>query len=307
MVWDLSPKPRRLRTFAGNVVKISDDLRKTVVFIGTQSVPEGEFRAFGTGFLIHYEGVTYLVTAQHIAAGLGEDPFAIRVNIAYGGSKTIHVDLLESSERWRSLPDGSADLAIIAFTKQQSWWDVKFLDEDMLLRAPDAENVGVGDLCYTIGLFRLLQGKRRNLPVVHPGSVALMPSDELLPVKDWLQEDRTRHVHGYLVASHSMNGLSGAPVFVRSTTVLKDLPGGRSPVIWPELPVRLMGIWMSAWDAPPAQAIAVERGVDVRVSLGFGIVVPTFKLIELLDLPEERSRRAEARKHMSIDQLAKPD
>lgn len=78
-------------------------------------------------------------------------------------------------------------------------------------------NIGVGNFTYTIGLFRLLSGEKRNLPVCHFGTIAMLPGDERIPVTDWTDPDGRRRilVEGYLVKSQSLNGLSGSPVFVR--------------------------------------------------------------------------------------------
>ena len=35
--------------------------------------------------------------------------------------------------------------------------------------------IDVGDLCYTVGLFRFIFGKKTNLPLVHSGNIALFP------------------------------------------------------------------------------------------------------------------------------------
>jgi hypothetical protein len=79
------------------------------------------------------------------------------------------------------------------------------------------ENYGAGSFTYTVGLFRLMSGEKRNLPVCHFGTIAVLPGDEKIPVKDWRDPEKKRliFVEGYLVETHSLSGLSGSPVFVR--------------------------------------------------------------------------------------------
>src|SRR3954452_13261064 len=80
MPYDFSRKPVGLRSFASKVMRVPDDLRRCVVFIGRVDGPSGEgFKAVGTALLVRYERFGYLVTVQHIAAGFGDGPFAVRL------------------------------------------------------------------------------------------------------------------------------------------------------------------------------------------------------------------------------------
>jgi hypothetical protein len=36
----------------------------------------------------------------------------------------------------------------------------------------------------------------------------------------------------------------------------------------------LIGVWQGAWDAPPGEVLGVERGKNIRVPVGMGVVVP---------------------------------
>src|SRR5437764_14482248 len=87
-----------------------------------------------------------------------------------------------------------------------------------------SQRVGIGDLTYTVGLFRLLSGNKRNLPIVHSGIVSMMPSDERIPVRDWRPPHGRIFVEGYLVETGSLEGLSGSPVFMHPTITVSALP-----------------------------------------------------------------------------------
>ena len=60
----------------------------------------------------------------------------------------------------------------------------------------------------------------------------------------------------------------------------------------------LLGLWQGAWDAPPGEVFGAEHGSETRVPVGMGIVVPTVRLIEVLNshaLQEQREMRRAAR------------
>lgn len=70
-----------------------------------------------------------------------------------------------------------------------SKYDVLYIPDHMIGWA-DGHNIGIGDMCYTIGLFHLLSGKKRNLPIVHTGNIALLPEDEKISVKREFKESQ---------------------------------------------------------------------------------------------------------------------
>jgi len=81
--------PARREPFFGNpgaYVRIAEDLRKCVVFVGYDGAPnEGGIHCIGTAFLMIYKNAPYLITAKHIALEFGGDPFLVRVNRHDGG------------------------------------------------------------------------------------------------------------------------------------------------------------------------------------------------------------------------------
>ena len=119
-----------------------------------------------------------------------------------------------------------------------------------------------------------MAGERRNLPVVHFGSIALLPGDERIPVRDWERpwENCTRKIEGYLVESHSIQGLSGSPVFARAHVEFSELPttdGDKVDVLLPSKNLGLLGVWQRAWDAPPDEVHAKFVGQNIRVPIGY--------------------------------------
>jgi len=65
-------------------------------------------------------------------------------------------------------------------------------------------------------------------------------------------------------------------------------------IMWPMVQLRLLGLWQGSWDAPPDQILASEPGTGGgRVPIGMGVVVPCYKIVELLDSPEAKKDRDE--------------
>jgi hypothetical protein len=266
----------------------------------------------------------YLVTARHLAYQLKSDPsqtksdpFLVRINKKDGTAENIYADQVE----WFEHSDTNVDVALVVLhITSSTLYDVTylhgpdlFLDEDRLVR----ENVGVANLTYTVGLFRLLTGEKRNLPICHFGAIALMPGDEKVPIRDWTDPEpdpkkrRRIFVEAYLVEAQSVAGLSGSPVFVRLEenvnfgAALKRPDGSNSELLAiPRAQLRLLGLWQGAWEAPPDEVKAAQSGT-VLVPVGMGVVVPCAKIIELLDRKDVKEQR-EKFKQQSQPPAAEP-
>jgi hypothetical protein len=300
-------------------MRIEDSVRDTVVFLGypTDDPAKGGIDCIGTGFLLLYDGFPYLVTVRHVAEVLGNDPFMIRVNRYDGGSDNIPVD----NVKWYYDSDPTIDIAVIPFDlpnrkehygryiddKKETWWWNK----------ARKYGAGIGDFCYTVGLFRLLAGSKRNMPIVHFGTIARTMSsweNETIPIKDWRDPDgkKTIQTNAYLIESQSLAGLSGSPVFIRASNLMvrpDDIaanPGsspediGDAVAMWR---LHLLGVWQGAWDAPPDEVLGAEVGKEVRVPVGIGVVIPADHIhyaLEGDELKAMRNRLREERQAASV-------
>ncbi len=275
-------------------VRISEDLRKCVAFIGVEDdTPGGAgIRCVGTCFFAAYDKCRYLVTVKHVVLSIADAPYRLRLNRTDGLSGNLDIEV--GDVRWLSHPDPDVDLAVAPFQ-----YDLNALGNDIRYLAgfegipPGFAGFDCGDFTYTIGLFRLLFGKKRNLPVVHSGNIALLPSDEKISVRDWENPDKTRHVEGYLVQSESIEGLSGAPSFARPHIEFSDMPtaGGPRAVLLPLRDLGFLGVWQGAWDARADEARVASVGREMRVPVGMGIVIPAYKLKEIFEMPELKQDR----------------
>lgn len=300
----LGRRQRLSYAFEPPLMRLTEDARRSVVFLGHTADPglSSTFLAKATGFFVFYKGIKYLVTAAHVALEFGDDPFDLRVNFKDGNKDgrggLVHVDPgTDQMDRWFLHPDPSVDVAVLAFPYdfRAAGWDQKACGGDLLIDDAEVQrlDIGPGDTCYAVGLFRLLQGHERNLPIVHRASIAAMAGDDLIPVRNWRGTGKVE-TRTYLVEASNMKGLSGAPVFVRPTinvmanrfSVGKDrepIPGRIAGLGAPSSDVYLLGIWAASWDAQPDEVRALDQGVEARVPMGFGVVVPTSCLLELLE------------------------
>jgi hypothetical protein len=271
-------------------VRLHQDMRKTVVFIGRRLI-DGTFDSIGTAFFLAHRGLAHLVTAKHIALPLGDDPFDIRLNTPDGQSGTLHVDGgLGHHMDWFFHEDPDVDVAIapFRFDGKPDEIEYKFLPSEMILdkEGVDENRVGIGDLTYTVGLYRLLPGRNRNLPIVHTGNVAMLPSStERIPVEDWETEGQTRYIEGFLIESQTLQGLSGSPVFVRRTIEL-TFQDTKITVLAPNRDLVLLGVMQGAWDAKPDEALSISTGRRLSVPVGMSVVTPAERILTILENPK---------------------
>jgi hypothetical protein len=299
-------------------MRISSDLRKCVVFLGLDDPDSpGNLHCVGTGFFVGYNGAIYLVTAQHVALTFGDGPFAIRLNRFDGGSDNVTIDPLIDPHRWYCHSDPNVDLAVMPLNKsyRQAGYDVLVCPEEIIAQVRtdhQPTDAFTGDQCYAVGLFRLLHGKTRNLPVVHTGNLALLAGEELIPVHDWLTPSdsrKIRMVDAHLVELQSLQGLSGSPVFVRPPMIITGIQaaGKSHDIMVPLDRIHLLGIWQGAWEAEPDRVAAIQRGKLVRVPVGVGVVTPASKLRELFEMPEVKDEREAWKESLQAAAAAQPD
>ena len=271
-------------------LRINDDILKCVVFLGYETTDEaGEvrFEPVGTGFFLHFDGFSHLVTARHVAEPIQSGPFILRA-----ASKSGDVGRSEITRiGWFYHPDKNVDVAAIpAGLKEPADWFK--IPDDIVLTEQRLEEyrMGIGDEVQIVGLYRLLHGKERHLPIIHNWHIAMMPGDELIPVRDTVSNKLT-YAKGYLVEAQTFEGLSGSPVFARNTWTIR-LTDGPGFLIGP---IRLLGLWRSAWDAPPDEILATQRPDARKVPVGVGIVEPAARIIETLELQDMQNFRDQHR------------
>jgi hypothetical protein len=267
---------------------VGNSIQDVVAFLGWRDPNRaGGIKPEGTGFLLHYGGQGYIVTARHVATKLGTDPFVVRINKYKREAQLIDADQVQ----WHYPADPLVDLAVT----QVNFGDPLYFP-DSAIYSKERHVIDVGDFCYTVGLFHFIAGHTRNLPFVFTGHIALMPPvGEKIPVGN--ENGGVDYVEGYLIENSAIKGVSGAPVFVRQSTALKM--GGKSlNVLAGTTNLFLMGVYQAAWFSPPDPTLRQEIGASpsTLVPLGFGVVVPVHKLVELLETQELIEMRAKSPK-----------
>jgi hypothetical protein len=284
-------------------MRLNRDARKCIVFLGYPDWDNGPnaFRCEGTGFLLLYKGGFHLVTARHVAELLGDVGWATRVNRLDGSCSLIEAENMP----WVFHPDDTVDVAICGLMLSRiDGYDFLYIDGEILLLQADqevsADWVEVGDMCYTVGLWRLMEGKERNLPIVHTGHVARLAGEERIPVRAKNKPGGKEWVDGYLVEAQTLRGLSGSPVFIRPSIRLSIDANRHDPfgtqdekleLLAYHEHVKLLGLWQAAWDAPAGEILTAEQGRQNTVPVGMGIIVPSSKIIEVLELPAMYKKR----------------
>jgi hypothetical protein len=295
----------------GLYMRVPDQLRKTVLFIGViGDLPEPEWIA--TAYLVavpdavrtlqvgprsrHGDvGVvtypfTFLATARHVAEKLEGKDFALRVNRI---DDTIAIIRGQSDTRWwyhpterryvdaalaMFFPDNFADLDIQ--TIHVEW----FADEEAIQTA----HLGAGDEVFIAGLFTKTTETTKNIPIVRIGNLAMLPGEKI-PFKDG------KLIDAYLVESRSIGGLSGSPVFIRQTVKMEgdanmafsDSAGRRLPdnqiVEMSGLGrIYFLGSMIGHWDEPTGFSFPQHEAVN----MGISPMVPAHKIKEILMQPE---------------------
>lgn len=307
------PRYKDGHPWTGGILKLSEDVRNSVVFLGWQAagpIDTAPIDPQATGFLLaEPTGVpgeadyTYLVTARHIAERL-TPPFVIRVNQRDGAKALlIHIERPEDIDWCFDPTDETADVAVAPMAAPPEAAFTALTVEGILKKDP-AELAGVdaGDPACVVGLYHLHSGKQKNFPIVHLGHVAMMPTDERILSDGEL-------IEGYLIQTNAISGCSGSPVFVMKYNTL--LWEGEKKLMGYSKRALLLGIWSSSWKVKSSEIVAVRSDSDDRrgsaAPLGMGIVTPASKLVNVLKSKELQVARTKLKARLSAAKSASFD
>jgi hypothetical protein len=272
-------------------------------------------RTAGTGFVAGMKlpsvraCMAYLVTAQHvidhIRAKSCDNKVLLRVDVQGDTSEFIetHVD------EWLTHPaDETVDVAVRPFAMKEAGppmpiengiWGMhpNYLATSDVIKA---EGIGPGDEVFIVGLFRSHTGKVRNIPIIRIGNIAATPGERVQT--KW----REHAIEAYLIEARSIGGLSGSPVFVHLGPVL---PRPERPTFarQPGGPHYLLGLVHGHWDLvlPDADAAAEDGLERIVVNAGIAMVVPVWKILEVLDQPRLTAVREDYARHLTPEDVAR--
>ena len=293
-------------------MRVPDEIRKSVLFIGTLENPdEPKWRATGYFLAVPDLMITkpdewvkgmgvrstisypfrFLATAKHVAEKLEGEEFALRVNKIGGGVAILkgHAD----TKWWYHPTDKEhVDAALTMFLPDELE-DLDLFTVHVDLFADEQRikelHIGAGDEVFIPGLFTKVTKTAQNVPVVRIGNLAMMPG-ERIPFKDGKLFD------AYLIESRSIGGLSGSPVFVRQTIKMQGytasgrfynsanepLPDNEMVFIDAVGRIYFIGSVIGHWDQSTGLSIAEQEAVN----MGISPIVPAQKIKEIITQPE---------------------
>ncbi len=269
-------------------MRIPDQLIKCVGFVSRNEDP---LQFGGTAFVVGVRvgsnkvGYLHLVTAKHVAEAIEPGEFVIAMN----GKDGSPLFLKSGEVHWWYHPTepDSVDVAVIPFASERlREYDIEWIPEDVFAtdkRIADF-GIGLGDEIVIVGLFTRFCGSSHLIPLVRTGNIAMMPKDKL-PLSQFGDID------AYLAEGRSIGGLSGSPVFVRSTVHMPvQSKAGELSHISGLGPLHFLGLIHGHWDLPNTFS-AVEQAE--AVNMGVSIIIPAKKVLEVLYHPELVQMRKE--------------
>lgn len=268
-------------------MRVWDEIVKCVGFV---SKGENILDYRGTAFIVSVpqdenSGCLHLVTAKHVALAIPDGEACIAVNAKDGLPRWMK----QGDTPWFFHPtDMTVDVAVLPMGSDMVHaYDIRDIPVQMFA-TPEViqeEKIGLGDELVNVGLFRPFFGSSNLLePIVRTGNLAMMP-------KSRVPSDTFGSIEAFLAEGRSIGGLSGSPVFVRSTVNLNVQNYMGEPAQMSGLgPMRLIGLMHGHWDVPG------DFGSDAQkpVNMGVSIIVPAAKILEVLYSPELCAAREEA-------------
>lgn len=305
-------------------MRVSDEIKNAVCFL---CVMEGKkYTPVATAFFLSMPSISvpdefhfYLVTAKHNLDEFQKLDRSIKrrgLHIAFNDDdgKRQHM-ALPSVHEWEDagetadvailslddLPDSlnvdsvRMDYCVTGFLLQKMGAadrDYRLLCAHLNKKPLSSVQLGIGDDIMVVGLYSPRAGNATNLPIVRQGIIAAMP-DEIIIEKEAGREVRFL---AYLVEVHSINGLSGSPVFVSlSPRRLGEQGEGR----W----LFLLGLVRGSWtqDVEVAAPLAQGGKAIETFKAGIAAVTPIQEALKLMFGSQEMKLRREEKERGAID------
>jgi hypothetical protein len=299
---------------------LSPDLSNSAFFLFRRNPKTGEIDGpWGTGVVVcrpskenEGESHCYAVSNWHVACKTGAS--ILRFNTDTGPSRFIELE----PDEWQFIPRGD-DLAAVDISEYVDMHADRLcmVAESAFVTSAFIKEVGLGmgeDVCM-IGLFANHHGGARNLPAGRFGNISAMASEDA-PL-----EQPNGSVHPtHVLDMRSRTGFSGSPVFVYRTpdSDLVSVNEGGPWVISStinNLFLRLLGIHCGQFPEDvkftKAERLGdpILEGDTVTIPSSMTLVVPAWRISELLDMPAFERQRAErdARKKKHAKGRAVPE
>jgi hypothetical protein len=290
--------PTEVRQRGGSPMQIPDEIRKCVAFVCYKTTKDTkEMNWAGTAFFVGVPlqgtqlDTVYIVTAKHIIEGIKaksiDQTAYLRMNSKTGPSRLVATPI----DKWIFHPqESNADVAVLNWAPSQEKYDylslpVKYAGTEDIIKK---ENIGLGDDVFLVGLFANHFGSQRNLPIIRVGNIASMPEEKVYTKK-------YGYIDAYLVEARSIGGLSGSPVFVWMGNVRK---------IGETTHLGRTGLPLLYWLGLMHGHFALSE-IDLQINMGIAIVVPTWKILEVINQEAFTKARKMATKKEPGNSLAR--
>jgi len=249
----------------------------------------------------------YAVTNGHVARrGFP----IIRLNMIDGEQDVIP---LEHGD-WIPHPDGD-DLAVVPIDLPENKHRYYAVNSWSFVKKVNAfSDFGAGDDTFMVGRFFSHSGKQRNTPSLRFGSIAMLPFEKVKlgpEANEYMQE-------AFLVETRSISGFSGSPVFVyepSGKTTFHPDAGYESRITDLVGRPRLLGI--DCGHVPKYEKIVNgaltpdPQGWKVNVNTGMAIVIPAWRLDDMLYRPElvmqRKQKEEQERKEQEAEETVVSD
>lgn len=268
--------------------RISDNYLDCVFYLySTKSDADKGKRVGGSGFIVRVDAKTlgqahhlYAVTNWHV---IRDGAPVIRINTTDDAFEVLELNASD----WIRHKAGD-DVAVCPIGLSSEHYRYRsiptslFLNDNLLLMY----NIGIGDDVFVVGRFVNHEGRQRNLPSVRFGNIGMMPWEPIKKNDGFLQEC-------FLVELRSVGGYSGSPVFV-----WRPVEGMNFGVTDINYTPAYTGPWLLGIDSGhlPDYRYVLDnnnRATNSKVEIGSGmaLVVPAWKLLELLESENFMSQR----------------
>jgi hypothetical protein len=267
-------------------MQISEGIRKSVGYLWYDSATGPKWA--GTAFLLGYPWAglelpnahIYVVTAHHLLAKIQMDATNDRVYVRLNAKAGGTINMILEQRHWHRHPtDTTVDVAAAHCSIPDVLVDYDSIPYNIMSTAQSVHTLGItlGDEVFLPGLFAQHIGVGANIPVIRVGNIAALREEPVHTTSPYGTMD------AYLIDTRSTGGLSGSPVFVHLGWT-RWTQGGIHLATSPT-PFTLLGL---------VHGHCVDHDESGAGSnAGIAIVVPSEKILEVLEQDELREKRDE--------------
>ena len=265
----------------------------TVIFLFAGDPPT----PIGTGFIVGFPvpnrpkaRVSLIVTAKHV---VGDHKKILGRFSTQSGDSTKFVqydmDALRAENDYWEHPDDGVDIVVFrSLHFEETKYEALPIDLIATKDVIQKEEIRQTDRIIFPALLINFFGSARNYPVTRDGSIALIPG-EAVPMKYRVgSKEIITKQEVLLLDATSVPGASGSPIFLWPGPRIKGKSftlGGNKPY--------LLGVMHGFYQAAPRDLLEVEVANTSQMyaeNSGIAIVFPSWRLREILDLPDLTDR-----------------